>query len=403
MTFDPREHMAVIVSACSRHVRVPAIWEAIMVEGARVLAPGERVGTRHAVLVLGYLALLAVGAINLFEGDLTGAALLLLGGFGLFRLRSRLGALVVWLTALFIGLAGLAAGDLRGLLLAAVGAVGAVAAVWPDHELVQAHLQREVPTELAEEEDEEPARQEPLLRIRTVGRISLEGGARDLTATLLERRILAFIWLYLLTQSASGPDGRVQRSALGQEVSPLMDGSTQRVRLRGQIRDLQKLAEPLGDRVKIDGELVGLDLAGCEFDVEELRALVAKCRANPLLSTSLKRRASRLLAEMGSGLYLPGWEEIEHRATGGKGDAGQLVTAVRAQVSDLRADLALALGHALLAAGQPADAIPSLEDALGAAPLREDVARVLVSACLRSGQTSKAEALEAEYSLREKV
>ena len=401
-TFDPIASSAVIVGAVSQALDMRESTEANVEEGTSRAVAGHGVGTRHAVLALGYLALLSVGLLNLFEGDLTGAAFILLGGFGLVRLRSRLAGLLVWVTAGLLGLAGIAGGDLRGLLLAAVGVAGAIAAAWPD-ELAAAFPPTAAGSAPVDELDPEPAEPEPILRIRTVGRLTLEAAGNDLTAGLLERRVLAFIWFYLLTQKAAGPDGRVARSVLGQEVSPVLDASTQRQRLRGQIRDLQKLDSPLAERLRVDGELVGLDLDSCSFDVLHLRDLVAEVRTTTVLSRRQQRRVAGLLAELGSGLYLPGWEEIEHRATGGRGDAGQLVASVRAHVSALRADLALALGQSYLSGGQPTDAIQFLEDALSAAPFREDVARLLVAACLRTGKNARAEELEADYALREKV
>ncbi len=72
-------------------------------------------------------------------------------------------------------------------------------------------------------------------------------------------------------------------------------------------------------------------------------------------------RAQIVLSELGGGEFLPGFEEIEKRATKGRGVAGQIVAEVRAQIDTLRADMAVAVGEALLDRGQAAQAVAILE------------------------------------------
>src|SRR5205085_12005513 len=161
-----------------------------------------------------------------------------------------------------------------------------------------------------------------------------------------------FIWLYLLARTVSGGDARITRSALADEVYPRLDSSTQKQRLRGQLRDIQHLPEALAKPVRVEGELMSLDLGGCDVDALNLHQLAASSRGLTVLPRSMQRKVAAVLDSVGSGLFLPGWEDLEHRVTGGRSAAGSVINAARQQVSDDRADLAMALAQTKLAAGQ---------------------------------------------------
>lgn len=358
---------------------------------------------RSILLLVGYVALLGLGLINLLEADISGAVLVAGAVLGFIFVRGRLLNLVVWLGVLVIGLTLVAGADLRGIVFVGAGLVGAVVAAWPDAAMLMRWQSGAVPLPEPEEQVDEP---EPSadLRLRTINRLALlADDGTELTAALLDRRIVAFIWLYLLARSASGGDPRLTRPALADEIYPRVDPTTQKQRLRGQLRDIQELPPRLARRVHVDGDLITLDLAGCDFDAQALRLLAAKCREAGILPKTLKRRAAALLADIGSGLFLPGWEELEHRVTGGRGGASEVVNAARRQVADDRADLAAALASTLIAEGDPSNAIRPLEDAMAGAPHREDLVQLLVAACLRTGQTARAKELQAEYGIKEKV
>jgi DNA-binding SARP family transcriptional activator len=358
---------------------------------------------RSVLMLAGYAGLLAVGLVNVFESDLTGLVLIAAALAGAIFVQGRLLNVAIWLGILVLGLGLLASLDFRGVVPICLGLVGAVIAAWPDSSLLQRITPGDLVTEDEHDADADEPSQPATLKLRTIGRLELSAEGVDLSGGLLESRILAFIWLYLLARIAGGTDPRLTRSALGDEVYPRLDPSTQRQRLRGQIRDIQQLAGPLANRVRVDGELVGLDLANCDFDVQTLRALAARCRDSGILSRGLQRTASTLLSELGSGLFLPGWEELEHRVNGGRGGAADLVNSARRQVADDRADLAAALGSTLIAAGKPSDAIRPLEDAVVGAPHREDLVKLLISACLRTGQVARAKELQSECGLKEKA
>ncbi len=357
---------------------------------------------RSILLLVGYVALLGLGLVNLFEADISGAVLVAGAVLGVIFVRGRLLNLVVWLGLLVLGLTLVAGADLRGIVFVGAGLVGAVVAAWPDAAMMQRWQSGTGRLSEPEEEVDEP---EPAveLRLRTINRLELMSEGVELTAALLDRRIVAFIWLYLLARAAAGGDPRLTRAALADEIYPRVDPSTQKQRLRGQLRDIQELPPPLAKRVRVDGDLITLDLAGCDFDVQSLRALATKCRDAGILPKAIQRKAAALLADVGSGLFLPGWEELEHRVTGGRGGASEVINAARRQVADDRADLAAALASTLIAAGDPSSAIRPLEDAMAGAPHREDLVKLLVAVCLRTGQTARAKQLQSEYGIKEKV
>lgn len=356
---------------------------------------------RSVLLLAGYLALLVVGVVNLLEADYSGAVLVLAAIAGAVFVRGRLLNLAIWLGVLVLGLVMLAGLDLRGIVPLGVGILGALAAAWPD----AAELRRLAPAEAPGEpdSDDEPMAPPARIQIRTIGRIEVAADGADLAPTLMEHRIPAFLWLYLLARVVSGDDLRVSRSTLADEVYPRLDASTQRQRLRGLLRDIQRLPEALSGRIQADGDLVRLNLTDCDLDAVGLRELANSCRGSELLPTRLAKEAAAALDSSGGGLFLPGWAELEHRVTGGRSAAGSVVNAARQQVSDDRADIVLALARTRLAAGQASEAARLLEDGLEASPHREDLVRLLVKACLQAGLTVRAKELQAEYAVKERV
>src|ERR1700724_654406 len=110
------------------------------------------------------------------------------------------------------------------------------------------------------------------LTIRSLGNLQLLYAGEDLTARLLRAPTLCFIWLFLLTHAAARPRLPVHRQVLAQEAFPGIDSEQQRGRLRGRLSDLQHdLPGVLADRVKVDGDLLRLDVETADFDVAQLR------------------------------------------------------------------------------------------------------------------------------------
>jgi len=99
--------------------------------------------------------------------------------------------------------------------------------------------------------------------------------------------------------------------------------------------------------------------------------------------------------------FLPGWEEIERRATDGRSGMAEVVTDVRLQIEAAHLALLEALADAHMARQRPMDASPYLEEALRRRPDRDDLARKLVGACERGGLGRRAAELRQEYGLDE--
>jgi predicted Zn-dependent protease len=87
------------------------------------------------------------------------------------------------------------------------------------------------------------------------------------------------------------------------------------------------------------------------------------------------------------------WEEVDHRQTGGHGDAKEVIGRARMKVDDMRADVALVIADAYLARQQPAAAISVLEPASEASPEREDILQRLELAYVKTDQRRKAEGI----------
>jgi hypothetical protein len=237
------------------------------------------------------------------------------------------------------------------------------------------------------------------LDIRTLGGLHLRHGEIDLAGALLEHPVLSFIWLYLLVRAARSPGDRITRSALADEVSPGLDAERQRERLRGRLRDLQRLPGPLSERLQVDDQFVSMELSGCRFDAAHVVALATECRDKPgLLSSELVEEAHVALAES-SGEFLPAWDELEQRITGQRGAASEIVAEVRQQVAAAGVDLLAALGAHYLARREPERAVTQLEEALRRRPDREDLAMKLAAAYQESGQPRRTEQLSREYGL----
>jgi DNA-binding SARP family transcriptional activator len=98
----------------------------------------------------------------------------------------------------------------------------------------------------------------------------------------------------------------------------------------------------------------------------------------------------QLCLKLGGGDFLPAFEDLERRVTGGRGIAGQVVNDVRQQILGLRGNLAGALADRAFAQRSPQEAIGWLEQAVGEDPAREDLARRLISAYLQTGQSGRA-------------
>jgi DNA-binding SARP family transcriptional activator len=236
------------------------------------------------------------------------------------------------------------------------------------------------------------------LTIRSLGNLQLLYAGEDLTARLLRAPTLCFIWLFLLTHAAARPRSAVHRQVLAEEAFPGIDPEQQRGRLRGRLSDLQHdLPAVLANRVKVDGDLLQLDLDTAEFDVARLRSTADDLAAGTGLLTEAGIKAIEAGIASYAGEYLPLWDEVERQTTGGRGPAGDLVRAVRTLTDDLQTQLLVRLARHHEARRDSPQTIPLLEEVLRRRPDREDVAQILMAAYRDTGQMIRARQLETTY------
>jgi len=236
------------------------------------------------------------------------------------------------------------------------------------------------------------------LTIRSLGDLQLLYAGEDLTSRLLRAPTLCFIWLFLLTHAAARPRSAVHRQVLAEEAFPGIDLEQQRGRLRGRLSDLQHdLPAVLADRVKVDGDLLRLDLETAEFDVVRLRHTADDLASEIGLLTDVGTKAIQAAIASCAGEYLPIWEDVERQTTGGRGSAGDLVRAVRSLTEDLHMQLLVRLARHYQARRDSPQAIPLLEEVLRSRPEREDVAQLLIAEYRDTGQSMRAHQLETTY------
>jgi hypothetical protein len=236
------------------------------------------------------------------------------------------------------------------------------------------------------------------LTIRSLGTLQLIYAGEDLTSRLLRAPTLSFIWLFLLTHTAARPRATVHRQTLAEEAFPGIDPEQQRGRLRGRLSDLQHdFPAVLADRVKVDGDLVRLDLESATFDVANLRQIAEDLAAGTGLLTEAGIEAIQGAIANYAGEYLPVWDEVERQTTSGRGSAGDLVRAVRTLANDLHIQLLVRLAHHYRARRDRPQSIPLLEEVLRRRPERADVAQLLIGDYRETGQSMRARQLEMMY------
>jgi predicted house-cleaning noncanonical NTP pyrophosphatase (MazG superfamily) len=182
-----------------------------------------------------------------------------------------------------------------------------------------------------------------------------------------------------------------------------MSKSTQRERLRKQLYDIQNdIAPALAAVVRTNRSDVWMDLKDAEFDVASLRQLGERIREREfMLDSKLAEEVRRMLLTTGDQEFLAGFEELENKVTQARGTAAEVVMQARETIAALRADLASALAEYHDAAGHPDAAIPVLRSAQNALPHRQDLARRLVVAYLKTGQAALASDVRRNFDLKQ--
>ena len=384
---------------------------------------------RGIVLLCGYVAACAVGLIALLTppNDPIGWAYLALAAVGYFFIQTRGLTTFLWLLVAAggaaIALAGGPSGWVEfglGLALAIVGLVPVPSAYRfprsaPDRQLRpeaarstngdSSRFLEVSPTRTSRKVEEPEARAVDTgpaaagrLEIHSIGRLRLLSGTNDLASSLEDKPVLDFLFKYLLTRYVLGqpPPGR---DAFAEELSPGVPESSRRKRLRKQIYDLQKdLAPPIAALIHATRTHVWLELDRADLDVDELRDLANGIRQRgSMIDAELAAEIHATLDETEANEFLPGFEELESKVNGGNGTAGDLVAQARELIANQRAELVRALAEYEEAIGHPEAAITHLQATLEALPGRQDIARLLVVAYLRTGQTARASEVRRQY------
>jgi hypothetical protein len=374
---------------------------------------------RGIVLACGFVAAVAFGVAALLLGDPIGFFFLAAAALGYFFLQTRLVPTTVWLLVSAYGAAGGYAGNPTGWVEASLGLLLTIVALIPlpviyrdvpsklpaieaGRDQTSAFLEVSPPQGSASAEVRVPVRPETGLSIRSIGRLHLLGPTGDLAPALEDKPVLAFIWKFLLARYVVG-EPHVARESLGDEVSPGISTATQRGRVRKQLYDVRKdIHRDLALLVRTNRSHVWLDLANATFDIDSLKELCARVRTRGvILDDELADHVQAMLGATGPQEFLAGFEELENRVTQGRGTAGSVVADARALISNERADLAQALAEYHDASGRTQSAIPHLKSALDALPERQDLARLLAAAYMRTGQSDQADKVRHTFNLRQ--
>ena len=239
------------------------------------------------------------------------------------------------------------------------------------------------------------------LLIRSIGQLRLTSGSGDLAPDLEDRPVLAFLFKYLLARAVLGD--QPARMALGDELSPGVTEASQRERLRKQLYDLQKdIAPEVAALVRTNRTHVWLELDSAESDVGSLRDLCSRVRQRgTLINAELADEIGQTLDQTDSHEFLAGFEELENKVNQGRGTAGQMVAQARESIANQRAELVRAFAEYQDAIGRPEAAIPHLQATLDALPARQDLARLLVVAYLKTGQSARASEVRRQFALKQ--
>lgn len=236
-----------------------------------------------------------------------------------------------------------------------------------------------------------------LLSIRTFGRLQLLAGNRDLSESLLQKPVLAFIWLLLLVRGLARPSDRLTRAELAEELTPGLGPERQRKRLRDRLSDMLhgEIPTELAARLSVRGDdSVTLELGRAISDFDRLMGTAHDCNAaEGLLAPNQAVEAIEVLA-ITEGEFLPEWDRLEEQVTGGRGSAGATVRQLRDLAESARVELLDALAANHLARRESDRAVSLLERALERRPDHEGLARKLVAAYMQSGQIGRAADLQ---------
>jgi hypothetical protein len=402
-------------------------------QGSRVMLDALLVprDARGIVLLCGFVMAVALGIGALLVGDPIGYAFLAGAAIGYLFLQTRmLPALIFVAVAVYGAAGGLAGGAVDWVecgvaLLLTVVALFPVPAIYRDVSAETPAKRSTTPALALSPANGEtsaflelsptrtsakaeipvavfPGAWNHRLVIHSIGHLRLISSIGDLATDLEDKPVLAFMWKYLLARAAGGA-AHVTREAFADELSPGVSKATQRERLRKQLYDLQNDIEPaLAAVVRTNRSDVWLDLEDTDFDIASLHQMCERVRQRGfLVDPPLAEELRRMLQSTGDQEFLAGFEELENKVTQARGTAGEVVAQARATIATLRAELASVLAEYHDAAGHPESAIPVLRGALDALPQRQDLARRLVVAYLKTGQAALASEVRRNFDLKQ--
>src|SRR2546426_5831862 len=250
---------------------------------------------RGIVLLCGYVAAAPFGVFALLTppGDPIGWAYIALAILGYWFIPARGLTTFLWLLVAVGGAAVAHAGAASGWLESALGVALALVGLSPSRR----HNRGVVPTETTLDErplpngesaslvqgSSDPSPTEPAsealggtsarLFIRAIGPLRLVVDGRDVTAGLEGKRVLAFLFKYLLARLVL-EEPETKRDDLAEELSPRVPEPSRLERLRKQIYKLQKTTPPeVGALVRMNQTHVWLDLESADSDFRQLTEL----------------------------------------------------------------------------------------------------------------------------------
>jgi hypothetical protein len=234
--------------------------------------------------------------------------------------------------------------------------------------------------------------------VATFGGLHVREAGKDWAQDLMSRPVTGFVWLRLLVAAIRNPVSPVGRDEVARQASPPgLSRDVQLKRLRNVVaKGLPEMPTVLRDRIVVMPEWMKFRLEDCEVDAIELIALSAAASTRRELTPTEAARIKRLLAAC-QGIFLPEFEPIEDLATDRHPSCTELIHELRESLTNKRVDLALLIADIDLRAGQPTQAIATLEPAVDDRPQRRDLANRLAAAYRGAGREDEANALDSRF------
>ncbi len=288
---------------------------------------------RAIVLCCFFTVIGGMGAALLSEGEPIGWGYLAMGAAGWLFAQTRLMPIFIWLVVTGIGLWAISSGASSAWVEVAYALVLVGVSLFPvaDPDVYPplgsptVNPQPSLSRISAAAEVSPPT---PLV-IRTLGRLQVLAGNQDLAPALLDKRVLGYLWCWLLAAAIRTKDGAVSRVDLASELAPGPNRRAQLEKLRRTLWDLQhNLPQPLAALVCADRNFVRIDLAATSCDLVQLRDLIAVLSKSVDTEVSESDLTARL-ESISSERFLPEFDDLARSAHHSRGAGMQAVTDVR--------------------------------------------------------------------------